>query len=399
MELYKASNQWAMRPPDERFWTVEEMVQACLASRQASAAATVAYRDLRVEARDGDLALTGRTGVQAALTNWAMGQLCNLTSAPASYLRTLPSTLAAQNLNYGLKYRADKLDADPPKGRGADPRTARLLFQRTNGPDSLVLRAATSQRYTRIWNHEIGERLLALTDRGWKTPPAMPSNLGDSRARPATEADCGPHTYVRVGDIIGPAGVYASDHDMFVFLIDPERQIADGSDDGLFRGFFCWNSEVGAASFGVMAFLFKSVCSNHIVWGAQGVYEIRVRHIGKADEKAFGQLAVELRKYADSSASDIEAKIEAAQRYVLGDNKEDVVEELFGLSRKARIQIPQKTMGAAYDLAERRTDDYGDPNTLWGMVNGMTQLSQEQGFADKRVEADRAAGKLLELAF
>jgi hypothetical protein len=385
MNLYKASNQWANRPADERFWTVEEMVQACLQYRQASAAATAAYGDLRVEARDGDLHLVGRTGIPARLTHWSFGQLSQRAGAPASYLRKLPATLTAQNINHGLKAHADG-------------ESVRLLLQRANGIESTMLRAITSERYTRIWNHEIGERLLDLVKGGWVIPPAMPV-VYDHRMRVATVEDCGPYTYVKPGDTIAPAGVYASDHDMFVFLINPERQIHDGSPDGLFRGFFCWNSEVGAASFGVMAFLFKGVCHNHIVWGAEGVFELRIRHIGDADERAFRQLQVELNKYADSSASDIEAKIEASRKVVLGATKEEVVNELFGIARQRRVPVTLKALDSAYDVAVARSEDYGDPRTLWGMVNGLTEQSQELGFADKRVDADRAAGRLLEVCF
>ena len=45
--------------------------------------------------------------------------------------------------------------------------------------------------------------------------------------------------------MIAPAGIYASDHDMFAFLVNEEYRIDDGSDGGLARGFFVQNSEVG----------------------------------------------------------------------------------------------------------------------------------------------------------
>ena len=393
MELFKASNQWATRPADERFWTINEMVDACLHHRRVSRKATVGYADMRVEARDGDLHLMGRAGIPAKLTNWSFGQLSQRAGAPASYLRTLPATLAAQKLYSGLKSRGERLDDTD------DSSYAQLLLQRTNGPESMVLRSMNSQRYTRIWNHDVGERLLTLSQRGWITPPAANVNPDDPRARRATDDDCGDFSYVRSGEMIGPSGIYASDHDMFVFLVNPERQIADGSDDGLFRGFFVWNSEVGAASFGVMAFLFKAVCQNHIVWGAQGVHELRVRHVGKADKTDFAKLQVEQTKYADSSASDVEAKIESARRMVLGTDQDSVVDELLGIARKQRIQVSRKALVGAYTTTVAHEQDYGDPNTLWGMVNGLTDRSQDSEFTDDRVKQDQVAGKLLECAF
>ena len=40
-----------------------------------------------------------------------------------------------------------------------------------------------------------------------------------------------------------------------------------------------------------------------------------------------------------------------------------------------------------------------DPRTAWGMAQGATRLSQQEINADHRVALDRAAGKVLEVAF
>jgi len=50
MELFKAANQWATRPADERFWTLQEAAHACLAYRRQAGTKAVPYADLRVEA-------------------------------------------------------------------------------------------------------------------------------------------------------------------------------------------------------------------------------------------------------------------------------------------------------------------------------------------------------------
>ena len=56
-------------------------------------------------------------------------------------------------------------------------------------------------------------------------------------------------------------------------------------------------------------------------------------------------------------------------------------------------------MSDGYELAiEHETTD-GDPRTAWGMANGLTRLSQSLPYADERVALDRAAGKVLEMAF
>lgn len=387
MELFKASNQWATRPADERFWDLQEMHDACKSYRRQAATSTVRYSDLRVEADTGDIRLVGKTGVPAQLTHYAFGQLCQRVSAPASYLRNLPATLAAQNLNHGLKSRRDENDE------------AHLLWHQNGG---FLLRAALTERYKRIWNYEVCERLLPLSADGWRAPPARPSGRADSRARPATEADLLDRRgflSVNVGDMIAPAGLYASDHDMFAFLVNEERRIEDGSDDGLARGFFVWNSEVGDSSFGMMTFLYKHVCGNHIVWDAQGVKEIRIPHVGAARAKSWRQVQATVRTYSDASVSDVEAKIKEAQTKELGGTKDEVLDALFGLARKKRVPLPRKTLDAAYDRADERSSEYGSPRSLWGIVNGLTEISQETEYADRRVDIDRAAGKLMTVAF
>ena len=52
--------------------------------------------------------MIGAQGASALLTHHAFGQLATLSKAPANYLRTLPATLAAQNLNHGLKVMGDE---------------------------------------------------------------------------------------------------------------------------------------------------------------------------------------------------------------------------------------------------------------------------------------------------
>jgi hypothetical protein len=52
--------------------------------------------------------------------------------------------------------------------------------------------------------------------------------------------------------------LYASDRDVFLFLVDDTRPIevgklANGDPDLIFRGFYAWNSEVGARSMGIVS--------------------------------------------------------------------------------------------------------------------------------------------------
>ena len=390
MEIFKASNQWATRPADERFWTLTELRDKCLEYRNNAVTSTVRYGDLRVEAQGRDMRLVGKTGASSQISHYAFGQLCSRVKSPAKYLRTLPPTLAAQNLNHGLKTQREPDDK------------ARMLFHR-NG--DMLLRATLTERYERIWNHEIADRLLEVLPEGWRLPPARPAFSNDPRARPATKEDLlnnrSSFLSVKEGDLIAPAGAYASEKDMFLFMVNEDKRINDGTDEGLSRFFMLWNSEVGDKVFGGMAGLYKTVCGNHIVWDAKDVVQFSIRHVGQARAKAFREMKVSIKKYNDSSASEQEQKILWARDYEIAGNKKEVIEELLGFARKKRIKgINDTSLSQAYDLAERHEDWYGTtPNTAWGMVNGLTELSQLTKNADTRTQLDRAAGKVMEIAF
>lgn len=388
MNLMKASDNWSSRPMDQRFWTLEDMYAATLANVSAAREATVKNGDLRVEVVDNDIQLVGRTGNPARLTNWAFRQLSGRAKAPAGYLESLPATLAAQNLNHGLK--ANLGDQNEP---------TKLLLHDNGG---YFARAVLTTKYTRIWNSDIVERLLPLQDSGWMTPPARPHSSGEfaddlltgdnTVLRRATKQQAAISLTVQEGDIIGPAGLYASFEDMFAFMIHPDRVIDDGSKGGLMRGFFVWNSEVGKSSFGVMKFLFRGVCGNHIVWNAQDISEISVRHVGSANENAFEHLAVELKKYADSTSGDDEKRVKICREFKLGPNPEKVLDFIFQKNLLGKKQAQQ-----AMDAVAPEQD--GDPLTAWGYAQGVTRLSQKEINTDKRVMLDRAAGRILEVAF
>ena len=77
--------------------------------------------------------------------------------------------------------------------------------------------------------------------------------------------------------------LYASDRDVFLFLVDDTHPIEagrlpDGSPDLYFRGFYCWNSEVGSKTLGIASFYLRAVCMNRNLWGVENFEEITIRH-------------------------------------------------------------------------------------------------------------------------
>jgi hypothetical protein len=356
--LTHANREWESRPADERFGSLQDMHRAALAFRTNAAQAIVPAKSLIVRPEDNGLVVTGSTGLPACLTHFSFGQLATKAGAPAGYLRTLPAKLAAECINTGIQ----SIDGDD---------NSMLLFDRQNG---LKLRALTSEKYSRIWNSDVTDRLMKIEAEGpWQPAPAA---------------------------FDGSRGLYLGDRDMFAFMVDNNRRIFEkGPAGGLSRGFFMWNSEVGARSIGVVTFLYEYVCGNHRVWGASDVKEVSIRHVGdlgKDCEHAFAKLAVELKRYADSSAEDDEAKVAAAMKFQIGATKEEVIDAVF---KFATGNLSRTKITEAYDLAATREDWYGSPRTAWGLSGGMTELARDLPNADERHALDKAAGKILEMAF
>ena len=295
MEIMTASKQWATRPSDERYASLEAMHAAALKSRRESREKNVSASRLLVVPQGDQLYLRGPEGGQALMAYRAFHQLSSRVGAPAAYLRGLPTELAAQCLQQGIRER------------GTDLGDLSLLFRvpgKSEGSqsDGLLLRALTSDSYTRIWNSDVIERLMDLGD-DWTTPPAR----GDR-----------------------PSGLYLGDRDMFAFMVNDARRIVDGSPEGLARGFFVANSEVGEAAFDLTSFLYRYICGNHIIWGAEKVSRVWVRHVGHANSRAFDGLKVAIRTYMDGAASLDEAKLKSAREKLHDATKDEVLDLIFG---------------------------------------------------------------------
>jgi hypothetical protein len=382
--LTTASRQWAIRPADQRFWTLSELLEKTRTYAEESRVKELALSTCTVQPTDdNDLLLYGPTRQHGAkFQHYAFGQFSNLCEAPASYLRQLPAPIAADCLNHGLS-----------KIRGKQ----QIMFHQNGGLD---VRCITSDRYSRIWNYEIAELALALEEgEGWKTPPARPCCLENVPTRIATEADvlrksAHPSLGIKVGDEISPSGLYASDHDCFIFQVNEDRAIDGGDGESLYRGVFWGNSEVGAARFRATLFLYESVCGNHIVWGAKTLAEVSIRHTGEA-RRAFSEAMSSVTVRMNKQASEDENRIRLAKRYELAPSKDDIITLIYGKA----LGLSKSECEQAYVLAERHEDTHGNnPRSAWGYAAGVTRLSQQQ-YADKRDVLDRAAGKILELAF
>jgi hypothetical protein len=185
---------------------------------------------------------------------------------------------------------------------------------------------------------------------------------------------------------------------MFIFMVDNERRIFEKDPNGgLSRGFMLCNTEVGGVSWWLLTFLYNYVCGNHIVWGAEEVKEFRFRHVGEVNARAYQVLGGDLAAYAESSYQKDEEMIKQARTKVLGPGKDEVVEAIYTMPRRPQA-LTQTILTQAYETAEKHTDWYGAPNTVWGMVQGLTQLGRDKKNGTERVAIDSAAGKLLKVS-
>jgi hypothetical protein len=271
------------------------------------------------------------------------------------------------------------------------------MFHQNGG---LTLRCITSEIYSRIWNYQVAEMALALEENyGWRTPPARPCGLPGVPIRKATQDDilrksAHKDLGVKVGDDISPSGLYESDHDCFIFQVNEDRAVDAGGGEMLYRGVFWSNSEVGDAKFKGTMFLYDTVCGNHIVWGAKVVGEIAIPHRGNAQE-IFREAMAKATALVDTSAHDDQRRILAAKEFEIAPTRELTVKKIFGKD----LGLSKTECENAWVLATRHAEDHGvEPNTAWGYAAGVTRLSQGV-FADKRVTMDKAAGRILEMAF
>lgn len=362
--LMQASQQWASRPSDQRFVSLLDLDNHVTHVRSNSKGLNVSSRALQAQplSKDDDpsdrsLVVTGPGGTPTAITHFAFGQLAQRAGAPAGYLRDIPASIAADCINYGLQHR--EID------------DVGVLLYKNGGPAEL--RAVTGPNYGRVWNSTITKALIKQFGDGINGDFRVPGEFGK-----------------QVDVTKDNTTIYASDRDMFVFLADEKHRIElpnrrDGKPGSLARGFFVWNSEVGAQSFGVATFLFDYVCCNRIVWGAEQVSEIRLRHTASAPDKWIQEVAPAIQSYANGKASTVVKAIEDARSKKLDDVSE------FLAKRFTRGQV--SAIQAAHMADEQRPIE-----TLWDAATGITAYARGVGYQDERVKLEREAGKVLKLA-
>ena len=302
----RVSSEWFSRPDDERFLSLGELANVVRGRSERSRTRIVETALIHVEAKRNDperLALM-LPGAEApvAPTHWSFGQLASHVGAPAAYLRQLPAPLAAINLQYGLT-----------SNRIGQIKT----FETDNG--RVELRAVTGPDYGRIHDHELVDAVQRIAGNGtgdtrWKVPGVLDWSRGVYNPRVDITKDT--------------TTLYASDRDVFLFLVDDLNPIeagrlSDGSPDLYFRGFYCWNSEVGARTLGMASFYLRAVCQNRNLWGVEDFEEITIRHSKYAAARFAHEAAPALLNFANSSPQPFINGVKAARERIVARSDED----------------------------------------------------------------------------
>jgi hypothetical protein len=205
-----------------------------------------------------------------------------------------------------------------------------------------------------------------------------------------------PKAYDRenIGGPVKGSGLYASDRDVFMFMIDGGSLLDVGPRAQLNRGFFMWNSETGARSFGLMTFLFNVCCGNHIVWGAQDITKYVIRHTEGGPARFDGEAAPKLLEYCNRSASaDMEAIKRAQDRLLVDAGQKVTVETVLDFASKA-AKFTRPEISSAIDFAK---SEEGDCRTVWHLVQGLTAYARGFDYVDSRIDLETRAGKILNL--
>ena len=375
------SSQWFSRPDDQKFLTLDDMLAAKKIDAQTMTSRIVDTHKLEIVGDvDASNPSVGSLHVeyqddnycdyQNTPTNWSFGQLSQLSGAPAGYLRDLPAPLAADCLQWGLRYN-----------RGRE--LVKVYGSQTDGGE---LRAATGPDYGRIFDWEVLAPIKALVDESggrWKVPGMMTGSR-DGLAVYDPE----------VPVTLDTTTLFASDRDVFVFLVDDRHPIEvgrlpNGEPDLMFRGFYAWNSETGSKTAGIAAMYLRGVCQNRNLWGVENFAEIKIRHTKFAPDRFAAEARPALESFAHGSTATFVEGVQAAKsaKIAYDDNS-----RLEFLSKRAGLSGRMAKAAAARHIKEE-----GRPvETVWDAAQAITAIARDVTHQDARIDIERKAGALLD---
>ena len=377
------SAQWWSRPADEKFLSLDAMLTHKKADARRLSSRIVNTHKMKVVGEiDEANPTTGSVLIEytdenrqenaATPTHWSFGQVAQLAGAPAGYLRDLPAPLAADCLQWGLRYNRGK--------------ELVKVYDTDAGATAGELRAATGPDYGRIHDWEIIEpikRLVDASDGRWKVPGMM---TGSRKGLAVYDPE--------IPVSLETTTLFASDRDVFVFLVDDRNPIEigrlpNGDPDLVFRGFYAWNSETGSKTAGIAAMYLRGVCMNRNLWGVENFQEIKLRHTKFAPDRFAAEARPALQSFAQGATSKLLDGVRAAQAATIArddDERFDFLVKRAGLSQRL-----------ARAAAARHLEEEERPiASVWDAAQAITAIARDVPHQDDRVDLEKRAGALLD---
>ena len=165
---------------------------------------------------------------------------------------------------------------------------------------------------------------------------------------------------------------------------------APGSPDFCFRGFYCWNSEVGAKTFGIASFYLRAVCQNRNLRGVEDFQEIGIRHSKYAANRFAHEAAPALARFAESSPAPFVQGIRSARERIVARADEDPTDFLRkrGFSKAETAKIVETVL----------VEEGRPPESVFDFVQGITAVARSKPRQDARLTMETRAKTLLEHA-
>jgi hypothetical protein len=359
-----ANREWASRPSDERFTSLPELQAQMQHVKDHSNSKVVPSKSLRADVENGELVIRGPNGSAARFNHWSFGQLCSRVGVPAGYMRDIsPAAIAlvVDCLNEAIARR--------------DVEDISVLLYKNGGPGEL--HAVNGPNYGRIWNARVADALVEAFGDGRTGNFRVPGEFGQQ---------------VEISK--ENTTLYASDRDMVVFLADEDKSIdvpnrRDGKTGRLSQGIAIGNSDVGGGMLWVADFIFDYFCKNRIIWGLRQVEELSIRHTASAPYRFQSEVVPVLKQIATSNIRLKQAQIVAAQQAKIDDIDAFLKSRKFSGSQVSAIK-------GAYKSDEGV--ELSDSASIWDAVVGITAYARGLEYQDARIDVERAAGKVLQLA-
>lgn len=373
------SMQWMSRPADQRYLSLDALHDYKKNFWEGSFQTRSQSKDVELIAPEVETSADMhklKVGVKVSTplitevreicpTHQAFGQLCGLAKAPAAYLRELPSPMVSDQLNYRLRFSREVEE-----------------IKLYGGAEQLY--AATGPDYGRIPDYEVVKAVMQVAGSGrgemrWKIPGVVDWNT---------------HMYNPEAPVTKDSTtLYASDRDVFMFLVDDRNPIevgklADGSPDLMFRGFYIQNSEMGARSLKLAAFYLRAVCMNRNLWGVEGFQEIKINHTRLAPDRWLQQAQPALTSYANGSQTKLIEGVKAAKEAKLVANEEDAI---------AFLRDRKFSATKAKAILERGEREEGQqPRSAWDFAQAITADARDILNTDDRIGQEREAQRILD---